>query len=291
MERVSFIINPVAGRRNGERLARFIRKISAGTSLTPVISLTEGKGNAKNIVRQGLDEGILKFVAVGGDGTVNEVASQLIHTEGILGIIPTGSGNGLARHLGYPVRVRGALKVIEAGNVIEMDYGLMDNQPFFCVGGVGFDAAIGHLFAERSGRGLPAYAMAALNEYFRYEPVKYSLKIDGKRKIKRRAFLVSFANSSQYGNNAFISPGADVADGLIDVCILRPFHVVRSLKIVYDLFGKKLDRSGSLEIIRCREVQLKRKKPGYIHYDGEPGKAGKKIRIRLREGGLRVIVP
>ena len=290
MNDIMFIINPVAGRGNGRRLADFINK-NAGSSFRPVFLVTERKGDAGRFVKRGMEEGIRRFVAVGGDGTVNEVAAALVHTDGVLGIIPAGSGNGLARHLLIPLRVRGALQIIIEGSIMDIDYGLLGKQAFFCVSGVGFDATIGHAFEEASGRGLPGYVMAAVKEYFRYKPQKYSLTIDGKRKIRRRAFLITFANASQYGSNAYIAPEADVSDGLMDVCILHPFNIVKCLEIVYGLFGKKLSRSNLLEIIQCREVHLKRKKAGYIHYDGEPDRAGRKICVRLVERGLRVIVP
>ncbi len=290
MQNILFIVNPVAGRGHGRRLAEFIVK-NSGSSFKPVIMFTGGKGDAKMLTRRGLEQGILKFVAVGGDGTVNEVASELVNTEGVLGIIPTGSGNGLARHIKIPLRVRGALQIISGGKVRDIDYGLVEKQPFFCVSGVGFDASVGHRFAESPGRGLQTYARTAIMEFFRYKPKMYTLKIDGKRIIRRRAFLITFANASQYGNNAHIAPGADVGDGLIDLCILRPFHIIKSLGIVFELFGKSLDKNNLLEIIKCREVQLKRKHPGYIHYDGEPIKAGKKIIVRVVKHGLKVMVP
>jgi diacylglycerol kinase (ATP) len=290
MIRIMFIVNPAAGRRNGHRIARLIAGRSASL-FDPVIRTTRQAGDAGIYVGQGLNDGIGLFVAVGGDGTVNDVASALINTGGTLGIIPAGSGNGLARHLGIPGQVSHAIKVLTGGVQVNMDYGIMDGHPFFCVAGTGFDAAVGHLFAGMPGRGLPVYALAALREYFRYKPLKYTLLIDGERKIRRRAFLISFANGSQYGNNAYISPGAKVDDGLLDVCILRPFRIVRSIEIVYGLFGKKLEKSGMLEIIRCREVTVKRKKPGYIHYDGEPGSTGRKFTARVIHKGLRVMVP
>lgn len=285
-----FIVNPVAGRGNGRRLADFIIR-SAGGRFDPVIRITERKGHAGDLVYSGLQDRIRKFVAVGGDGTVNEVASALINTEGILGIIPAGSGNGLARHFRIPKRVREALGIAAGGRIRKMDYGTIDGHCFFCVGGIGFDAAVGQVFSQNRRRGVFAYALTTFSEYFRYRPVRYKLKIDGRKKMRCRAFLISFANASQYGNNAYISPGADTGDGLIDVCILHPFSILESLGVLYSLFDKKLDNSNLLEIVRCREVLLKRKNPGYIHYDGEPHKAGKKIKVGIVKHGLKIVVP
>jgi diacylglycerol kinase (ATP) len=293
MEKILFIVNPVSGRGNGKRLAEvIIKKIgSSGAPVMPVILFTGGKNEVRKIIAAGLKEGIRKFVAVGGDGTVNEVASALVHTDGIMGIIPNGSGNGLARHLNIPRKVSSSLRVVLEGDVRKIDYGLLDKQAFFCVSGVGFDARIGDVYACEKGRGFITYAKAAMKEYFKYKPQNYRLVIDGKRVVKVRALLITFANASQYGNNAFIAPRADVSDGLMDVCILRPFPLFSSPGIIYALFGKRLDRSRMLETIRCREVELKQQNPGSVHYDGEPGKAGKKVRVRLVEHGLRVLIP
>ncbi len=293
MEKILFIVNPVSGRGNGRRLADFIiRRISrVGASVEPVVVFTSGKKDISRVVAGGLNQGIRKFVAVGGDGTVNEVASALVHTDGIMGIIPNGSGNGLARHLKIPRKVSSALKIILGGRVCNIDYGLLDKQAFFCVSGVGFDARIGDVYSADKSRGFSSYARAIVREYFKYKPQKYRLLIDGKQKIRVRALLITFANASQYGNNAFIAPGADVSDGLLDVCILRPFSIFSSPGIVCALFGKRLDRSSLLQTIKCREVEVRQQNPGSAHYDGEPGKAGRKIRISLVSQGLRVLVP
>ena len=290
MEEVMFIINPVAGRGKGRALADSIAG-RPDLSFRPVILFTGKTGDAAGFVSRGVKRGISKFIAVGGDGTVNEVASAIVENGGILGVIPSGSGNGLARHLKLPFRIERALKVFSQGRIREIDYGLAGNTPFFCVSGVGFDAAVGHAFAEGRGRGFISYAVAAVNLFLKYRPLKYRIVFDDGRVIRRRAFLVTFANASQYGNNAYIAPDADISDGLLDVCILRPFNIIRIPEIVFGLFGKKLAKSSLLEIIRCKEAVLKRKRAGYFHYDGEPSSCGKKIRFRIKGRGLKVMVP
>jgi diacylglycerol kinase (ATP) len=189
------------------------------------------------------------------------------------------------------LRVSAALNVILTGSVLKIDYGLLDKQAFFCVSGVGFDARVGDVYASDRSRGFLTYAKAAVTEYCKYKPQNYELLIDGRRIIKERALLVTFANASQYGSNAFIAPGADVSDGLMDVCILRPFNFLRGPGVVCDLFGKKLDRSNLLHIIRCRDVVLRQQNPGSAHCDGEPGVAGREVHVRLIERGLKVLVP
>lgn len=290
MGRILFIINPVSGKGDGKRLAATILKKVTHSDNTAIV-FTRYKSEAGEIVREKLNEGFDTFVAVGGDGTVNEVAAALLHTGGKLGIIPNGSGNGLARHLKIPMQVAGALEVVLGAKVKQIDYGLLNDRPFFCVSGVGFDAHVGHVFSVSHNRGFISYVRASLREFFRYKPQKYSMVIDGVKRIKRRAFLVTFANGSQYGNNAYIAPAADVSDGLMDVCILRPFHFIKSFGFIYALFGRKLAGNSMMEIIRCRQVRLKRKKPGYIHIDGEPGIVGKKLTVTLVSKGLRVIIP
>ena len=291
MQKIWFIINPVAGTTRKERIQGEIIRFLDTFKYEPNFHITDKKGAASGFVRKRVKKGDKIFVAVGGDGTVNEVAGELVKKDCLLGIIPTGSGNGLARHLKIPLSVKKSVDVINKAFTRKIDYGKLNKRFFFCTCGVGFDAHVGHLFAESDTRGFISYIRATLMEFRRYKPKKYKL-IDtkGKKRI-RRAFLVTFANASQYGNNAFIAPDADVFDGFLDVCIMRPFPLLRAIPLSFRLFSKTIHRSDLLETIRVKEMTLLRRKKGEVHFDGEPCMMGKEIKVKIVPAGLRIFVP
>ena len=290
MNKIWFIINPVAGTGQKRKLQDEILKHIDLIKYEPGFLITGKKGEASSFVKKRIKEGDRIFIAVGGDGTVNEIAKVLVKTDCLMGIIPTGSGNGLARHLKLPVNVGGSVKIINKGNFIRMDYGLLNNKPFFCTCGVGFDAHVGHLFAESHTRGFFSYIKSTLKEFYRYKPKKYKLINKKGKPIKRRAFLVTFANASQYGNNAYIAPNADVSDGLLDVCIMRPFPFLSAIPLSVRLFRRTIHQSDLLETFRTKEITLVRKKKGEVHFDGEPHMMGKKLKVKVVPAALNVFV-
>lgn len=290
-EKILFLINPISGTKKKGDLADKILNLIDQSKFEAEIHVTRFRGDATEVVPIKMAEGYRRFVAVGGDGTVNEIAKALVDTSGILGIIPIGSGNGLARHLRIPINIEKAMKLINKGNVEAIDYGRINGKPFFCTCGVGFDAHIGNEFAKNKGRGFITYIKVTISDFFNYRPKKYRLKIDKISKIKTRAFLITFANASQYGNNAYISPTADIQDGKLDICILSPFRLYRALGIGIRLFSKNINRSSLMYTEQAKEVVLKRKKAGVVHYDGEPCEMGKKINVKIVPKGLQVIIP
>jgi len=290
-EKVLFLINPISGTKNKGNLSETILKLLDHSRFEAEIHVTRFRGDATEVVPIKMAEGFKRFIAVGGDGTVNEIAKALVDTDGILGIIPIGSGNGLARHLKIPINVEKAMKLINDGKVEAIDYGRINDTPFFCTCGVGFDAHIGNEFAKNKGRGFITYIKVTISDFFSYKPKKYKLKIDNTGKLKTRAFLITFANASQYGNNAYISPNADIQDGKLDICILSPFRLHRAPGIGIRLFAKNINRSPLMHTEQAKEIVLKRKKAGVVHYDGEPCEMGKKIKISIVPKGLQVIIP
>jgi diacylglycerol kinase (ATP) len=290
VSKIGFIINPIAGTRTKVNIPELIDNLIDKTRFEPVIQFTECAGHAIKLAGQMSKDGIPIVVAVGGDGTVNEIARSLIHTETALGIVPCGSGNGLARHLGIPVNIKEAIQLINNNKIVEIDYGKANDIIFFCTCGVGFDAKIGHIFANSKTRGFFTYLKSIFREFVKYRPRKYKLKTNN-RKFKKRAFLVTFANASQYGNNAYIAPYADVQDGLLDVCILEPFPSYKVFDIGLKLMRRKIERSRYVQILQTNEVTIKRKKRDVFHFDGEPCMMKKKIKIKIHKKGLKVVVP
>lgn len=288
-ENILFVINPVSGKKSKDFIPGLIKQTFDEDQYNTKIIYTSFSGEATQIVKQYFNQGYKKIVAVGGDGTVNEVASAITVTEGVLGIVPTGSGNGLARHLKIPMNIKKALSVIEKGHQIKIDFGTINDQKFFCTTGVGFDAHIGHVFSKAQGRGFASYLKATLSEFKRYQPMRYEITMNGTT-IMRDAFLITFANASQYGNNAHIAPKAQINDGKLDVAIMKAFPVVSAPNLGTRLFTKNIDKSRFVETYQCKKIVVKRKNSDVIHYDGEPGEMGEVLNIKVVPQGLNVIV-
>jgi len=227
-------------------------------------------------------------VAVGGDGTVNEIASAIVGTGTQLGIIPFGSGNGLARFLGIPMDTVKAIKTLTTGHVEAIDSATLNGRPFFNMAGMGFDAHIAEVFSHDKKRGFITYIKSAFEEISKYKPELYQIEIDGKM-MEREAFMLSFANSSQYGNNAHISPDASVQDGLIDICVIKQFPFWRLIEMGIRMMTKTTDRSSYLEIFRGKHVSVKRIASGPVHLDGEPHTEGAEMIIDVIPASLQVI--
>lgn len=285
-----FIINPIAGTRQKQVIHDAILEQFPEEQFE--ICYTEYRGHAFDIALKKIEEGYTHIVAVGGDGTVNEVASALVGSSAVLGIIPAGSGNGLARHLKLPVNITDALAVIRNHKMKTIDVGRVNGRYFFCTCGTGFDASVGKKFAHDSRRGMLSYVRATIHQYITYSPKSYILKVEDK-KIKLKAFLVTFANSGQYGNNAYIAPNAQIDDGMLDLCILRPFPKTSTLELGLRLFFKNIDQSPYLEVMRMKKATLKRKGKQKItlHLDGEPVTLKRKLKVKVIPGALNVMIP
>jgi len=224
--------------------------------------------------------------AVGGDGTVHQVAKRLIGTSTVLGIVPTGSGNGLARHIGLPLDVRGALNVCGNGRVETIDTARVNGTPFIGTMGVGFDAWIAEAFATRSARGFRTYLRVGFGGFWGYSPQTYELIIDGERRTES-ALLIAIANASQYGNNARIAPMASLQDGVLDVVIVSR----RSFRAAARLFAGKLRGAPGVTMLRARHVEIRRPQSGAAHLDGEPVTLPESLTIDIVPRSLRVLIP
>ena len=229
-------------------------------------------------------------VAIGGDGTVNEIGQALVGSGTALGIIPTGSGNGLARHLKIPFRFDKAIGVINRCKIRKIDTATINDQVFLSIAGVGYDAFVAKKFADTPKRGFFTYFRIVSNEYSQYRPKKYILDVDGKI-IKRRALTITFANSNQFGNNTSFDPVAKLDDGLIDVCIVRRIPILLIPFYVPMLFFKTFHKTHYVEIIRAKKAVVTRKKGKTIHLDGDPSKTGKVLEMKVNALSLNIIVP
>ena len=209
---VLFIVNPISGTTDKKRIVALIPKYLSDERFDVHVAYTDHSGHAAELASEAVADGTDVVVAVGGDGTVNEVARSLVHSRTALGIIPCGSGNGLARHLYIPMNPEGAMQVLADCQIKSLDYGIINGTPFFCTCGVGFDAFVSSKFAKSGRRGLLTYIENTLKEGLKYQPDTYEMEIDGEKK-QFKAFLIACANASQYGNDALID-GCD-CDGAV----------------------------------------------------------------------------
>lgn len=281
-------MNPISGTSDKKDIPYLIEKLLDKEQFDYSIRETEYAGHAYEIAKESKEQGIDIVVAVGGDGTVNEVGRALVHSNTALGIIPTGSGNGLARHLLIPMKIKGAIQVLNDCEITDLDYGIINEHPFFCTCGVGFDAFISEKFAEAGKRGPITYLENILKEGLKYEPETYEIEAENGT-IKKKAFLISCANASQYGNNAYIAPQASMSDGMIDVIIMEPFDALEASQISIEMFNKTLDKNNKIKTFRSKEIKIYRKAPGVIHYDGDPIETGKEIVVTLKEKGIKIL--
>jgi diacylglycerol kinase (ATP) len=283
-----FIINPVSGGKKKDKVPQLIKQhldssvfdydIIYSTKETPISEVSKEAAQTCDII-----------IAVGGDGTVNEAASAIAGTDKALGIIPFGSGNGLARFLQISLDTAEAIKNLNNGRIEVIDAGKINNQWFFNMAGMGFDAHISEVFSHGKTRGFRQYFKSSLQEISNYKAQKYNLVIDG-NEYDREAFMLSFANSSQYGNNAHVSPNASLHDGLIDVCIIKQFPVYRLLEMGLRMLTKTSESSKYVEIIRGKHIKVKRAGSDAVHLDGEPQIMGAEAEIVIIPNSLNVIV-
>ena len=287
-KRVTFLVNPISGTHSKQEVPELIEATLDRELFDHRVLFTEYAGHAAELARQQADEQTDIVVAVGGDGTVNEVARSLVHTQTALAIVPCGSGNGLARHLCLPMDIRKSIEVINSCRIESFDYGIINGLPFFCTCGMGFDAFISLKFAEAGKRGPITYVENVLKEGLKYKPETYEVKDDtGTHHYK--AFLIACANASQYGNNAYIAPGATMTDGEMDVIIMEPFNALDAPQIAADLFMKTLGNNSKIKTFRTKHLEIHRKAPGAIHYDGDPVMTDADIDIRIEHLGIRIV--
>ena len=304
MKNIAFIINPVSGSKDTQNAKRKLPKLIMQTldseQWLPNIAFTEYAGHATEMAYQFARMGFDAVVAVGGDGTVNEVARGIVKavslqqsvvssTQTALGILPMGSGNGFARHLNVPVRTQKAIEMINHSEPISVDYGLANGHLFVSTCGTGFDALIADHFAGSNKRGFSTYLHNILHDVFNYTPQNYHLVGDG-IDVTHKAFLITFANANQWGYEAMIAPKASVQDGKMDIMLMSSHAILGSASLALRLFAGSIDDSHFMNTIRAKEVTLERESAAPFHIDGDPVEMEKDIHIRIVEDGLRVLV-
>lgn len=285
---ILFIINPISGGKKKQQLPALIDVCLDRAKFKPSYRFTTHIGHAAEIAEEAITEDFDVIVAVGGDGTINEVAAKVMQANKILGIIPFGSGNGFARSLKIPMNTKKAVQVINKFQQEVIDCAKLNDKYFFNMAGVGFDARISSAFANNKSRGLMGYIEMGLKEVFNYQAQHYQLEIDNVPYAKD-AFIISIANSSQYGNNIHISPKSSLTDGVLEVCIVKPFPLYQLPILALQMLRAKTHRSKMVEIIEGKEIKITRTKDDAVHVDGEPFLMGKELMITIIPKALTVI--
>lgn len=291
-KKIALIVNPISGTRDKEPILTHVFEELDKRGVVAEVEYTRYGGHASLLTGMFLEKGYKAIIAMGGDGTMNEVASALTGTDAALGIIPFGSGNGLARHLKIPMQPLKAFDVILENNVVDIDYCTVNGRKYFCTFGLGYDAEVAETFAREGKRGLATYVLSAIKEYGRFQPDDYKVYIDGEE-LTDKFYIISASNGSQYGNNAFIAPQALVNDGLLDLVMIRPgTHLTRAV-LGIKLFTDSISHGGTVTYLQVPQVEIRNltSETFHAHIDGEPVEMSGPIHIKCHKRDLKVFVP
>lgn len=285
---ILFIVNPKSGVSNKKRVPQLVEKYIDRERYDHDIVYTQHAGHAVELAKDAAMRGIDVVVAVGGDGTLNEVGRGLVHTNTAMGVIPCGSGNGFARHLGIPMSIKGSIDFINKAEATAIDYGKLNGHPFFCACGMGFDAKVSNDFANDGSRGPFTYIKKSLVDWVNYKPETYCVETPYFKRTFE-AFVIACGNASQYGNNAYIAPFASMRDGLLSISILSPFSTFEMPLMAGHLFNHTFAESSHMTTLSTSWIRIKRTAPGPVHYDGEPCMMDEELNIEIVPDGIKVL--
>ncbi|MDE5751441.1 MAG: diacylglycerol kinase family lipid kinase [Duncaniella sp.] len=284
------IINPISGTHSKAGLAANVVDSLSPLGWDVETVHTRCSGDATRLALEAVAAGYDAVLAAGGDGTVNETAIALCGSETALGILPCGSGNGLARHLGIPVDAREGLKIIMSETPRHIDYATVNDRKFFCTFGVGFDAAVSDAFARKKSRGKLKYIQSTFETYAHYEPELYRITANGKT-MTEKAFLIAVCNASQYGNNAYIAPSASIDDGMLDVTVVHAGNPFSTALVGFDLLAGMIEHNVLIRQFRTSALTIERTMKGIAHIDGEPVEMPSRLEFACHPSLLKVFAP
>ncbi|HAW53299.1 MAG TPA: hypothetical protein DCX54_13380 [Flavobacteriales bacterium] len=284
--KIAFIVNPISGKGKALHMVPLIEK-AFGFSHDLRINITKGVGDGSVMAGQAIKEGFQIVIAVGGDGTVNEVGTALVGTDAILGIIPVGSGNGLARHLKIPLNPSKAIEVLKAFHVTRIDTGYMNDRVFLNAAGVGLDAEVSRIFSTSATRGWMRYVKIVMRLSIKQREFDARLHLNENSEDVRITML-TVANSAQYGNNAKIAPMADICDGKLDICTLVNMNFTRSFSFLTALMTGKLVSGTHYVCVQSDRLEFESTEE-WAHVDGEPVKIDGSLIFTSNPRSLNVI--
>ena len=280
----TFIVNPISGTQKKNKIVKLINQHFPNNEIV----YTQYKGHATLLAQDALKKKRESIVVIGGDGTISECANAIIGTKTKLGIIPAGSGNGFALHFGISTKTKRAIEQLKTAKVTKVDSCSVNNKSFINVSGIGFDAHIAYLFSKLKKRGFLNYIKLTLKE-LTYKPQKYIIEHKNKKK-EVIAFAIVFANASQYGNGAQISPKSITNDGLVDFVIIKKFSNWKIPFFINTVLQGKTHLSKYVEIIRAKEIKIQSVKP-LVHLDGEPEYLSSPIHVKINKEHLNLLIP
>lgn len=288
--RIRFIINPRSGINPKRNLPDLVRPWLDNDRFDADFVFTEYAKHAVALTKAAVAEKIDIVAVAGGDGTVNEAAGQVTNSSATLAILPSGSGNGMARHLGMPLDLKKGIQVINACRTVTMD--TFTVGPHFAIGtcGIGFDAHIAHLFSQSKTRGYATYVKLVLREFSKFPGRTMSFEVDGQL-VEKNLFLLTMANSSQFGNNAVIAPFADVQDGLLDISMVSPFPAWKAPSLILRLMRNTLHQLKYFTGMTGKNIVVRNPGTRKIHIDGEPLEISGDFKVQMVPASLRIIVP
>lgn len=290
-KRVCVIVNPISGgKKNKQKIIDYLQTCLNHTGMVVDIKITERRGHATQLANQASEKQMDLVVAIGGDGTMNEVATGLVGRKTVMAMIPLGSGNGLARSLGVPLQFQDAVDLIGEGNITAIDVGKVNEHYFFLLAGIGFDAAVGKRFDEHHSRGPIPYFYLSMQEFLNYKPKKIKLQVD-EHYLEIEPFMVTVANGRQFGNNAFVAPQAKLNDGKLNVSILHQLKLHHLPTFLPKVFNGTIDKFSHAEFYTAEKIILERTEPDFINIDGEPVFEAAQITFRIIPGALRMVTP
>lgn len=290
IKKVLFIVNKFSGTGYRAEVEGRIIDICEENDWECSIEFTRRRGHATELARKAaVDQAFSRVVAVGGDGTVNEVAQGLLYSKVAMGIVPKGSGNGLARHLNIPLRLSAAVRNLFTSHEMNIDSFTLNGKLSLNVSGIGFDGHIANLFGAEKKRGLNGYIKHTVTGFFRFREFEAEI-LSPELSKNQKAFIIAIANSSQYGNNARIAPAASVCDGLLHISVLKKVPIYR-LDFFFSFFSGKVNHSSFCQMFETNELTIRTKSPVAFHVDGEACGRAEVFQIELLPGSLRMLVP
>lgn len=286
--KVLFIVNPISGGIRKDRFVRELSKAIGKSMLQAEIAMTHSAAETMLAAHQAVNAMVDIVVACGGDGTINCIASQLTDTPTALGIIPMGSGNGFARALKIPFKLDEALMVLQQGVIRQIDTGMVNENFFINISGIGFDAHIAGKFHHSKRRGLSTYTSLVLKEFSRYKPELYRIQA-GENVVERQSFFTAVCNGSQFGNDFTIAPHADMMDGLLELIEVKKPSILQVPKLALNALQRKFDQNELVNVMQGKSFTIEREKEGLVNIDGEPMEMGKRLEFKVSSAALRMV--
>lgn len=290
IKKILFIINPIAGVKAKVEIPKLIDAHIDKQQLEPEVQFTEYAGHAIVLAKEAVANGFDIVVAVGGDGSVNEVGRSLVGTEVALGILPVGSGNGFAIKANIPRNVQKAIEILNAQHEEVIDVGSMNGRYFLSCAGSGFQAGIVHQFAVTTRRGFWEYLRLSVLNYFQYQVADYTIRAN-EQEWQLPAFVLDVGNTGQYGYGVGISPSSELSDGWLELTMVRDFPRWKFIYLVPMLLLGIITKSQLTTIVQVKEVTVTT--PTYIptQIDGDPASVTKEMRFQIHPSALRVVMP